>query len=194
MALIESGLTPLARASGRHPIMPGEFQRRAGAHHRRAAVQSEELLEAWTAPTPLEEAVPRVVRIAATMRRFTQAKPWIDERIAEARGEFPPAPGGRLAAHAAPAHRLLEHRPGCRRHRAAAAPVGGPARPPAAPGVITIVHEIEWRLRALERESLLRSGLLDPAEDAVMLRVVGRLKGEARPAVAPTPDRTQTEA
>ena len=36
-------------------------------------------------PTPLEEAIPRVVSIAAALQRFQQARPWIDERMVAAR-------------------------------------------------------------------------------------------------------------
>jgi hypothetical protein len=43
--------------------------------------------------------------------------------------------------------------------------------------VITIVREIEWRLRSLERESLLRTGLLNTGEDAVMRELIARLTG-----------------
>jgi hypothetical protein len=33
---------------------------------------------------PLEEAVPRIVRLASTLRRFSDASAWISDRIAEA--------------------------------------------------------------------------------------------------------------
>jgi hypothetical protein len=124
------------------------------------------------------------------MRRFAQAKPWIDERIAEAKGDF----RRHLAAGLGRMQRL---------HTAFsstgldAADTGSLLRQLAALQdpqvhleVITIVHEIEWRLRALERESLLRSGLMDGAEDAVMRELIGRLIGKAMP----TPDQTPTEA
>ena len=194
MALIESGLTPLARASVATRLMPGEFSDELVQTIAAAAAQSEELLAAWTTPTPLEEAVPRVVRIGATMRRFVLTRPWIDERIAQARGEF----RRHLAAGLGRMQRL----------HTAFSSTGLDAAdtevllrqlaalhdPQLHLEVITIVHEIEWRLRSLERESLLRSGLLAPAEDAVMRELVGRLKGEISPTPAPVPDQTPTEA
>lgn len=88
MALVESGLTPLARARVATRIISGEFSNELVQAISTAAVQSEEMLAAWTAPTPLEEALPRVTRIAATMRRFAQNREWIDAQIAQARGEL----------------------------------------------------------------------------------------------------------
>lgn len=42
---------------------------------------------------------------------------------------------------------------------------------------MTVVGELEWRLRELERESLLRAGLLPSEESAVMRELITRLKG-----------------
>ena len=44
---------------------------------------------------------------------------------------------------------------------------------------MTVVGELEWRLRELERESLLRAGLLSDRESAVMSELIARLKGDA---------------
>ena len=49
--------------------------------------------------------------------------------------------------------------------------------------VMTVIGELEWRLRELERESLLRGSLGDPSDDAVMVELVNRLRP---PAEAPT--------
>ena len=43
--------------------------------------------------------------------------------------------------------------------------------------LMTVVGELEWRLRELERESLLRAGLLPSEESAVMRELITRLKG-----------------
>jgi hypothetical protein len=43
--------------------------------------------------------------------------------------------------------------------------------------LMTVVGELEWRLRELERESLLRAGLLPAAESAVMGELIERLRG-----------------
>lgn len=185
MALVESGLTPLARAGVATRIMPGEFSDELVHTIDAAATQSDELLAASTEPTPLDQAVPRVARIAGTMRRFAANVGWIEQRISEARGDF----RRHLAAGLTRMQRL----------HTAFSSTGLDAAdtelllrqlaalhdPQVHLEVITIVHEVEWRLRALERESLLRSGLMTPAEDAVMTELVTRLKGEpARPCAA----------
>jgi hypothetical protein len=64
--------------------------------------------------------------------------------------------------------------------------------------VITIVGEIEWRLRSLERESLLRTGLVGGQSEAVMRELVARLTGRhaepqaAAPAASGPAQRTPT--
>lgn len=187
MALVESGLTPLARARVATRIISGEFSKEVVQAISAAAVESEEMLAAWTAPTPLEDAVPRVARIAATMRRFVQTQGWIGQRIAEARGELRQA--------------LVSGMERMERLQTAFTSTGLDAADPEVLlrqlaalhdpqvhlEVITIVREIEWRLRSLERDSLLRTGLLGAQDDAVMRELVGRLKGSDTAGAAAAP-------
>ena len=186
MALVESGLTPRARASVATRIIPGEFCEELVRTIAAAAVQSEEMLAGWTHPTPLEDAVPRVARIAATMRRFRQHRAWIEERIAIARGELRQTLASGL-------QRML-------RLQTAFSSTGLDAADPEVLlgqlaslddpqvhlEVITIVGEIEWRLRSLERESLLRTGLMGGESEAVMRELVTRLAGRPAPSQAAT--------
>jgi hypothetical protein len=181
MALVESGLTPLARASVATRIIPGEFCEELLRTISMAAAHSEEMLAEATPPTPLEAAVPRVARIVATMRRFRQHRPWIEERIAAARGEL-------RQALASGMERML-------RLQTAFSSTGLDAADPEALlrqlaalhdpqvhlEVITIVGEIEWRLRSLERESLLRTGLVGGESEVVMRELVTRLTGRQAP-------------
>ena len=181
MALVESGLTPLARASVATRIIPGEFCEEVVRTIAAAAVQSEEMLAGWTQPTPLEDAVPRVARIAATMRRFRQHRAWIEERIAAARGELRQTLSSGM-------ERML-------RLQTAFSSTGLDAADPEVLlrqlaalhdpqvhlEVITVVGEIEWRLRSLERESLLRTGLAGGESDAVMRELIARLTGRQAP-------------
>jgi hypothetical protein len=194
MALVESGLTPLARASVATRIMPGEFCDELIRTVSAAAVQSEEMLAGWTQPTPLEHAVPRVARIAATMRRFRQHRPWIEERIAAARGELKQTLSSGL-------QRML-------RLQTAFSSTGLDAADPEVLlrqfaalhdpqvhlEVITIVGEIEWRLRSLERESLLRTGLVGGESDVVMRELVTRLAGRTAQEPQAPAGTTPTEA
>ena len=45
--------------------------------------------------------------------------------------------------------------------------------------LMTVVGELEWRMRELERESLLRAGLLPADESAVIRELIARLKGQS---------------
>ena len=174
MALIENGLTPITRASVATKLIPGEFSR--------------ELTEAITAaaqrmppappaePTPLDAAIPRVVLIAAMLQRFHIARPWLDERI---------------AAAAPPLHAVLDvvlQR--LLRIQTAFSSTGLDALDPQTlvatlstqqdaelqEELMTVVGELEWRLRELERESLLRAGLLPAQDGAVIHELMERLK------------------
>jgi hypothetical protein len=128
-------------------------------------------------PMPLESVIPRVIGIAAKLERFRTARPWIEERIAAAR------PALRVVLEAG-LQRLL-------RIQTALSSTGLDVHDPDAlvaelaeqrdaslqAELMTVVGELEWRLRELERESLLRAGLLPPQERDVMAELIARLKG-----------------
>ena len=46
--------------------------------------------------------------------------------------------------------------------------------------IAAIVSEVEWRLRELERDSLLHSGMLSPEDDRIMRQLITRLTGRER--------------
>jgi HD-GYP domain-containing protein (c-di-GMP phosphodiesterase class II) len=177
MALIETGMTPRTRASVATKLIPGEFSRELTEA---IAAASDGALAAAkpdaAAPARVEDAIPRIVAIDATLQRFRIARPWIDERIAVARP----------ALHAvleAALQRLL-------RIQTAFSSTGLDAHNPQALvalfteqldpelqlELMTVVREMEWRLRELERESLLRAGQLPAAEGNVMRELIGKLK------------------
>jgi hypothetical protein len=111
------------------------------------------------------------------LEHFRAARPWIDQRIATAR------PGLRAVLEAG-LQRLL-------RIQTAFSSTGLDTHDP--DGLVaslaeqrdaklqielmTVVGELEWRMRELERESLLRAGLLPSEEGAVMHELIARLKG-----------------
>jgi len=179
MALLESGLMPLARLIVATRIMPGEFNVELVQVISTAATQCD--AGQAHAATPMEEAVPRVARIAATMRRFAQHRGWIEGQIETARGEL--------------RRTLASGLDRMRRLQTAFSSTGLDAADPEVllrqlaalhdplihQEVITIVREIEWRLRSLERESRLRSGLLKPEDDAVTQELIARLTGNLAP-------------
>jgi len=179
MALIETGMTPMARASVATRLIPGEFSRELTEAITAAAQDALPGPAQAAEPAPLEAAIPRVVGIAAQLRRFRDARPWLDERIAAAR------PALRAVLEAG-LQRLL-------RIQTAFSSTGLDAHDPDAlvavlaeqrdaelqVELMTVVGELEWRLRELERESLLRAGLLPDAESAVMRELIGKLKSES---------------
>ncbi len=179
MALIENGMTPMTRASVATKLIPGEFSRElteaiaaasAGALPSAAARAS--------VPAPVEEAIPRVIGIAATLQRFREARPWIEAHIATAR------PALRAVLEAG-LQRLL-------RIQTAFSSTGLDAHDPEALSAVlseqldaelqvellTVVGELEWRIRELKRESLLRAGQLPAAESDVMRELIGRLMAQ----------------
>jgi HD-GYP domain-containing protein (c-di-GMP phosphodiesterase class II) len=179
MALIETSMTPMTRASVATKLIPGEFDRELTEAITAAAQSGLPPADPVADPMPLESAIPRVIGIASTLERFREARPWIEERIAAAKPALRAVLGAGL-------QRLL-------RIQTAFSSTGLDAHDPDAlvaelaeqrdasmqVELMTVVGELEWRLRELERESLLRAGLLPPQEQAVMRELIARLKGEA---------------
>jgi HD-GYP domain-containing protein (c-di-GMP phosphodiesterase class II) len=180
MALVESDGIPLSHARLAAALMPGEFNASVIAILAEAARGGSDAAaaELSTLP-PLDEAIPRVRRIADTLRRFEQSQPWIDERIARAA----PALKNLLEIGLA---RML-------RIRAAWFSTGLDAVAPEATlrelvalgdvrihvEVVTVVREIGWRLRELEREQMLRAASLKEADRAVVRELIGRVRSDA---------------
>ncbi|MFN3302695.1 MAG: HD-GYP domain-containing protein [Roseateles sp.] len=178
MTLVETSMTPLTRASVATKLIPGEFSRELTEAITTAAQADTSAAAPVVDPMPLESAIPRVVGIATTLERFREARPWIDARLAAAR------PGLRAVLEAGQ-KRLL-------RIQTAFSSAGLDSHDPDAlvaslaeqrdaklqVELMTVVGELEWRLRELERESLLRAGQLPAEERAVMRELIARLKGE----------------
>ncbi|MBX3623173.1 MAG: HD domain-containing protein [Rhizobacter sp.] len=177
MGLAETGASPLLHASMATRLIPGEFDPALLDAVSQTAREAPDMpVELGSAP-PLEEVVPRIVRIAETLERFQAARADIDERI---------------AAAAPPLRTVLES--GLRRMlriQASFASTGldiaaaqgivselavlGDARIYAE--IVTLVGEMEWRLREVEREQRLRAGALDEPGRQAINALVGRLKG-----------------
>lgn len=181
-ALLESGRTPLARAAMAPRLVPGEFSPPLLHAVAAAARASDEAAaEAAAAELSLDGLERRVERIAATLDRFRVALPWLDARIAEAR----PALRALLQAGR---QRML-------RVQASFSSSGFDAQPPALllaelralddaqvnVEVATLLAELRWRLREVERESRLRAAALDAADRAVLDELLRRV---APPVVA----------
>ena len=175
MALVERGESPLTRAGVSAKLVPGEFGADLLKALSAAAASIEEAPPA--SPAPLEDVAPRVQRIAGTLERFRQSREWIEQLIRDAGPALRPALESGL-------QRML-------RIQTAFSSTGLDADDPDQllrelsslhdpqlhAEVLAVLRELEWRLRAVERDSLLRSALLPPADNAVMTELVARLKG-----------------
>lgn len=179
MALIETSMTPLTRASVATKLIPGEFSRELTEAITAAAQADSAPVAAVADPMPLESAIPRVIGIAAALKRFQDTRPWIEARMSAARPAL-------RAVMDAGLQRLL-------RIQTAFSSTGLDAHDPDAlvaelaeqhdttlqVELMTVVSELEWRMRELERESLLRAGLLATEDSAVMHELIARLRGDA---------------
>jgi len=193
MALIESGRAPLVRASVATRLIQGEFGQAVLDKLAFAAHAVEEEQEPAATPAPLEDAVPRVLRIARIMRRFRESQDWIFERIREA------SPPLKLALEVG-LERML-------RIQKAFSMTGLDAHNPQQllhelealhdtavhVEVMTVVRELEWRLRELERGQLLRAGLLPDDEYSVVCELIAR-HNETRPDTGELPPARNADA
>ena len=178
MALVESDLSPLTRAGMATRLVPGEFTPAVLEAISVAARAAPDLPVELSTAAPLEEAVPRIVQLAATLQRFGESRAWIEERIAEARPEL------RVVLQAG-LNRLL-------RIQASFSSTGLDVHSPIVllaelallrdpqvyAEIMTLIDEMEWRMRELEREQYLRTSLLSAQEHAIVVDMIERLKGK----------------
>ncbi|MES2424511.1 MAG: HD domain-containing protein [Pseudomonadota bacterium] len=182
MALVEADAAPLTRARMACQLVPGEFSPAVlEAIATAARLAPDPLVELAKAP-PLQDAVPRILRLAETLRRFHKSQDWLDERIALA--------GPRLRAVLEAGEQRMA------RIQASFSSTGLDAHSPAMllaeldamrdasiyMEIMTLVGELEWRMRELQRKQGGRAELLKPAERAVVEEWVARLKGARRAA------------
>jgi hypothetical protein len=130
-------------------------------------------------PLPLEQAIPRAQRIADTLQRFEQTRPWIDAHIERAGAQLKNLLEIGL-------DRMLRIRTA---FSSTGLDVGDPEvvlRELAALQdaqihieVVTVVRELGWRMRELEREQLLRASTLTGPDQAVIRELIQRLKASS---------------
>lgn len=176
MALIESGSGALARASVASKLIPGEFSPSLLEAINAAARGSGEM-EAWMQSLqPLTEMYDEFERVRAALQRFQSLRAWLD---------------GQIASSGAALREVLQQ--GLRRMLRIQASFfsSGLDSLPAADlqdelalepelkqELAALIGEFGWRLRELERETLLRAGLLADADLQVVRELVQRLRGE----------------
>ena len=187
MALLESGFAPLTRASLARQLMPGEFGDAVLDIVAAAARAGLKMAPETVPPVTVEDALPRVERIAAMLARQRELLPWLDEEI----GRVAPA----LRAVLQASRRRMQ------RMQASFSSLGFDAKQAAEllaewaaldnadsvhREVATLLRELSWRMREMERETWLRAWLLPPDDGAVVSQLMARLRGEPAAAAPAT--------
>lgn len=173
MATLESGMTVRARATVATRLIADDFDPRIIATFATTSLGEGER-PAADGPM-LTDAAPRMARIAETLERNRAVQPWLQARRAE---------GGE-------ALQQMIDRGGARMQRIEAgfasvglnsvAPeillhqIGALGDPELQAEVLAVLQELEWRLREIERETLLRAAFMPPADAAVLHELVRRI-------------------
>ena len=168
--MMRRGHSPLTRASAAARLMPGGFRDSivrailpaASAAQVQSAQQSGDVLA-------------RLTRATGTMSNFRRSLPWIQGLIDAGSG---------ASAVLATNHGRMERierslaRSGLSGDDAAAlfARLDAVGDPALLAELDAVLREIGWRLRELERDTLLRAGSLAPADQAIVRELVARLK------------------
>ena len=178
MALVNAGSAPLSRASVASRLVPGEFSPVIIEILDAAAISRAETALWLEAQQSLLSSLNRLERIVDTLERFQRSRAWIDARIAAA------SPQLRVTLELG-LRRMLRIQSSFsstgldrRNPDTCLGELAGEADLKLHEELQTLIGEFGWRMRELERESLLRAGLLEPADLAVMRELVGRLRGE----------------
>jgi HD-GYP domain-containing protein (c-di-GMP phosphodiesterase class II) len=184
MAMLDSGLTPVSRVSTATKLIQGEFSPPVvELLHQLAKKHKESLGAVAEHDAGIEDASRRLGQLERTLGNFRAAKPWLDERIADVRAPLRRVIEGsverllRVQTAFASTGLDRDQPQALLRELAAADDLGMWFE------VTSIVRELGWRMREIERTSLLRAGLLSSADQQVMQEVVTRLSsGEPIPA------------
>lgn len=176
MGLIESGASPVAHASVATKLMPGEFSDTLLQIVRAASRASDESSHLADEGRNLHEVLPRAIRVAEVLRRFTESRLLIRARISDTNPE--------LRAMLALCGQRMQQL------QAAFSSAGLDLHSPQhivqelAPQdaeveleVVALVREFSWRMRELKRAALLRSGLMSAADQTLVQEVIALLEG-----------------
>ncbi|MCU7370860.1 HD domain-containing protein [Paucibacter sp. O1-1] len=177
MALIETGIAPLARASVASKLMPGEFGKPLQQVLSQLGGVDTDMADWLQAQQPLSEMLPEIRRVMATLRRFRALRAEIDQQIEQAgprlRKVLQQSLNRMLRIQAAFSSSGLDADADPERMLAELAAQGDPK---VQQEVQALAREFSWRMRELQRESLLRAGLLGDADAAVMQGLTDRLR------------------
>ncbi len=188
-AMLERGRAAELPARAATRLILGEFNQAVLDALGAAAHAADAAAAAVALPASLEEALPRVLRIAATLRRFQEGQDWIAgyskkaspalkatldtgaERMAQIQKAF-----SMTGLDAGNPQQLLHEL--AEMHDQAVHVE-----------VMAVLTELEWRMREMERAQLLHASMLPEPEFAVVLAIIERLKGpDASAAEASSPN------
>jgi HD-GYP domain-containing protein (c-di-GMP phosphodiesterase class II) len=177
MALVDSGLTPISRASVSAKLMPGEFLPELLESLANAAPGSEEIAWATVAiPDLLDSKVERLHTIGQVLDRFLKSRSWIQDQLNQDIGDCKPvlqtAQKRLLSLQSAFSSTGLDSAP----PEVLLREMTAHNDPRLQLELLTIVDELYWRLRDLERRSWQREVQLKPNEHAVIRELVQRIR------------------
>ena len=182
MALVENETSPLARASMALRLVPGEFRPELIKVIAGVAKEVPALATEHNVAPPLAEALPRILRLAGSLDRFNASRGWIEERMAESAPALRNVLGVGLNRLRRIQVSFASTGLDASNAQALLGELSAGQDPEVYVEITSLIKELEWRMRELERSQRLRASLLTGAEQSVVEEVIARLNGSSIPA------------
>ena len=182
MALVENETSPLARASMALRLVPGEFRPELIKVIAGVAKEVPALATEHNVAPPLAEALPRILRLAGSLDRFNASRGWIEERMAESAPALRNVLGVGLNRLRRIQVSFASTGLDASNAQALLGELSAGQDPEVYVEITSLIKELEWRMRELERSQRLRASLLTGAEQSVVEEVIARLNGSSVPA------------
>jgi len=181
VGLIESGEPrPLARAAIAMKLMPGEFGR-AFIDVVATASNAEDAAGTVHDTTELTMAcLPQVQRIAATLQRFRAGQALLIKQMDAMSEKVKPVIAQGMERLERIQQAFSSTGMDAARPEEVIAQLSVQPDPHLHLELATILREIQWRLKELERESMLRTELASPGESPAIRQIIERMKGKAQ--------------
>ncbi|MCX2861546.1 HD domain-containing protein [Paucibacter sp. PLA-PC-4] len=178
MGLLESGSSIVAHASVATRLIPGEFGPALLETLRAAGRASDASGHLADEHRSLEAALPQALRVSELLQRFREIRPQLRERLSEGSSEL----RSMLALCGQRIDQLQQS------FSSAGLDLHGPEHvlrllarsdPEVQQEVLALVREFAWRLRELERASLMRAGLMGPEDLTLVQALIEAVRGAA---------------
>jgi len=182
MALIETSVAPLSRASLVSRLMPGEFGAPLAEVLKHASDTDESLAKWMEAQTPLTALLPRLENISRILQRFDENRAWIEAQIS--RSERPmqkllqQAVDRMYRIKASFSSSGLDSEAGFKRLIDGLSTQEDPFLHQE---VANLIREFAWRMNELERACQLRANLVSEADAMTMRALIDKLRGAPYP-------------